>query len=306
MGFGACLWVAKGLGLFPIRAEGGFDFGPGLGGAGLGVCLGVGCFGDGRFWSATGGLARAKTGDTTGLGPVAPGAPMPMPMSGKGATGATGGAGLPSALGMARLAMKGEPPVAIMGATGTAGPAGLRDSRSMVMGAGGWAWSWTGATAACFAACFSARSCSRSRRRTPLARIWSVSLAIVSWCSSCGPVMAKRAWTCDLYLHLVKDVVELGSGFRHLLRDVGGDQVCAILLEAFCLHPPAQLYHLSARGQSTDDLLCAGTQDLQCTPTVHSIRRQGVFAPAGQSRSRCHSWCWDGDGDDARMGVWSG
>lgn len=61
-GFGACFCAFfMGLGLLASRPDGGFDFG-----AGLGVVLGVGCFGDGRVCSTVG-FARPK-GTTAGFG----------------------------------------------------------------------------------------------------------------------------------------------------------------------------------------------------------------------------------------------
>lgn len=107
-GFGACFCTFFiGLGLLASRPDGGLDFG-----AGLGVVLGVGCFGDGRVCSM-GGFARPK-GTWLGFGW---GTLIPIPISGKGATG------LFSTLGAGRLGNDG-PPTAIMGAIGAEGTIG--------------------------------------------------------------------------------------------------------------------------------------------------------------------------------------
>lgn len=104
-----CFWVTSGDGLVAGRAEGGPDLGAGFGDGRLGS---VGLIG----WEGTAVVACAG---------------VPMPMSGKGATGLVSGI-----LGVGRFCMNGDTE-AIMGATGTEACSTFGGSRSMTIGAGG-------------------------------------------------------------------------------------------------------------------------------------------------------------------------
>lgn len=105
-----CFWeLTSGDGLVARRPEGGPDLGAG--------------FGDGRLGSV--GLTGWKG---TAVAAVAG---VPIPMSGKGATGLVSGT-----FGVGRFCMNGDTE-AIIGATGTDACSTLGGSRSMTMGAGG-------------------------------------------------------------------------------------------------------------------------------------------------------------------------
>lgn len=154
---GTCL-LTKGDVLWASRPDGGPDF--------------VAGFGEGRFPSA------AFTGWKGTAGGA--GVPVPMPMSGKGATGLTSGAGF----GLGLFCKEGEPDT-IIGATGAEACPVLGGSRSMTMGAGGWARTIAGAGAGAGPGvgvgagagegvtagfCLSL-ICPRSRRKTAFARV---------------------------------------------------------------------------------------------------------------------------------------